>query len=558
MSQTMKTNIAEYLSETAKLYPQRKAISHHSGHDRLGRVTYSALTFSQLENLTNAYASEFKCHGIVKGTKTLMMLRPSIDFIAAVFAVFKVGAIPILIDPGMGRKNMLKCIKSTKPEALVAESEVHWIKYLFPSTFKTIKIAFAYGKRAPFGISKLEDIAETLINKPELSFSFETEETKLEDTAAILFTTGSTGPPKGVVVTHEIFIAQTEIIRQTYGAGPDHVDMPAFPLFALFAAALGMSCVLPDMDPTKPSQVDPRKVIEAITNHGVSFSFGSPAFWRTVATYCVEHKIKLPSLKRVLMAGAPVNDELHQLVKQIMPDDGETMVPYGCTESLPIVNFNGTEMLAETAELTRNGKGFCVGYPIDEMTVRVIKSIDEVIGTWDDSFELPVGQVGEITIKGAVVTPEYYNNPKATALAKIKDSDGKLIHRMGDVGYFDEKGRLWFCGRKTHRVITEDKIFYTVCCEAIFNSHEKVFRTALVGVGKGTKRKAVLIVEPFTMPATDEEKQTIIDELLLLGNKHTFTSDIQDVLFHESFPVDIRHNAKIFREKLAIWAQKKR
>jgi len=552
----MKTNIAEYLTETSQKFSDKKAISYPSGHDRLGRVTYSSVTFSQLENLTNAYACEFKCHGIVKGTKTLMMLRPSLDFIAAVFAVFKVGAVPILIDPGMGRKNMLKCIKSTEPEALIAESEVHWIKYLFPRTFKTINIAFSYGKRPPYGISKLEDIAETLISKPELSFAFETEETRLDETAAILFTTGSTGPPKGVVVTHEIFITQTEIIRETYGAGPNHVDMPAFPLFALFAAALGMPCVIPDMDPTKPAQVDPRKVIEAITNHGVSFSFGSPAFWRTVAKYCVEHKIKLPSLKRVLMAGAPVNDELHTLVKQIMGEGGETMVPYGCTESLPIVNFNGTEMLAETAELTRQGKGFCVGYPIGGMNVRVIKSIDEPIKNWDNSLVLPTGEVGEITIKGSVVTPEYYKKPDATALAKIKDSDGKLIHRMGDVGYFDQKGRLWFCGRKTHRVITKNKTFYTVCCEAIFNNHEKVFRTAIVGVGKGEKRKAVLIVEPFTMPMSESEKQQVTDELLKLGSEHEFTRDINDVLFHESFPVDIRHNAKIFREKLTVWAEK--
>ena len=552
----MKRNIAEYLTESAQLYPQRKAIYHHSGHDRLGRVTYSSVTFPQLENLTNAYASEFKCHGIVKGTKTLMMLRPSIDFIAAVFAVFKVGAIPILIDPGMGRKNMLKCIKSTSPEALIAESEVHWIKYLFPATFKTVKISFSHGKRSPRGIAKLENIAKTLINKPDLIFSFDTEPTKLDDTAAILFTTGSTGPPKGVVVTHQIFITQTEIIRETYGAGPDHVDMPAFPLFALFAAALGMTCVLPDMDPTKPAQADPKKIIEAITNHGVSFSFGSPAFWRTVATYCVNNNIVLPSLRRVLMAGAPVSDELHTLVKKIMSKDGETMVPYGCTESLPIANFNGTEMLAETAKLTRQGKGFCVGYPINGMNIRIIKADDKVIESWNDSLELSTGMIGEITIKGDVVTPEYYGKPEATALAKIKDADGKLIHRMGDMGYFDEKGRLWFCGRKAHRVITPNRVYYTVCCEAIFNNHDKVFRTALVGIGKDNLREPVLIVEPFNMPETEEQKKIIIDELLELGSKHDITKDITDILFYKPFPVDIRHNAKIFREKLTVWAEK--
>jgi acyl-CoA synthetase (AMP-forming)/AMP-acid ligase II len=455
----------------------------------------------------------------------------------------------------MGRKNMLKCIKSTAPEALIAESEVFWIKKVFKKNFKSVKYQFSHGRFSPPGITRLEGLEAEFIENPERNYTFDNEETKLDDTAAILFTTGSTGPPKGVVVTHRIFIKQTEIIKEVYGAGPEHFDMPAFPLFALFAAALGMPCVLPEMDPTKPAEANPKIIVKTIIDNGVTFSFGSPAFWRTVAKYCVENKIKLPSLRRVLMAGAPVSDELHRLVKSIMADDGETMVPYGCTEALPISNFNGTEMLAETAELTKQGKGFCVGYPIDGMNIRIIESVDEPIDEWQDAKVLPSGQIGEITIKGDVVTPLYYSNPKATLLAKINDTDGNIIHRMGDMGYFDEKGRLWFCGRKSHRVITTDKTYYTVCVEALFNNHPDVFRTAIVPHKTDDNINAVLIVELYDCNLSRKRKDEIKEEFLELASSNELAKGIKTVLFHTKFPVDIRHNAKIFREKLTVWAR---
>jgi acyl-CoA synthetase (AMP-forming)/AMP-acid ligase II len=259
------------------------------------------------------------------------------------------------------------------------------------------------------------------------------------------------------------------------------------------------------------------------------------------------------------MAGAPVQADLHQMLKEVMGEGGETMVPYGATESLPIASFNGSEMLSETAEATANGEGYCVGYPLKGLTIKIIKCCDDPIPKWNDELLVPDGKHGEIVIKGPVVTPEYLNMPEATEKAKILDSDGKLWHRMGDIGYFDSKGRLWFCGRKTHRVITETTIFLPVCCEAIFNHHPQVYRTALVGTGKGSSRKPVLIVEPLPgkMPTSINERENFIKELKELGSGKDFTKAIDTFLFHPSFPVDIRHNAKIFREKLSVWAEKK-
>ncbi len=545
----MINNIAEYLPLIASKYGDKDAILSLQPKSS----KYKEVTFQQLENLSNAYAIEFQKCGIRKNTKTLLMLRPSVEFIAISFAVFKIGAIPILIDPGMGYKKFLKCVNSTKPDAIIAISMVYWVSLLFRKTFKKIGIKLALGGFSPPTIKSLSTV------KLSDNINFDIAKTSPEDKAAILFTTGSTGPAKGVVYTHKIFTTQVEIISSTYGTGQKEIDLPIFPLFALFSIAMGMKCVIPNMNPSRPATVNPKIIIDAIQNNNITFSFGSPALWRTVANYCIKNKIKFPSLKKVLMAGAPVSEELHKKMKQIMGEGGETLIPYGATESLPIATFNGTEMLAETANKTSEGKGYCVGYPITGMTIKIIKATNEVISNWNDELILADGEIGEIVVKGPVVTPKYYNLETATKLAKIADKDGDLWHRMGDVGYFDDKKRLWFCGRKGHRVITNIRSYYSVCCEAIFNKHKNVFRTALVGGYVNKEYVPILIVEPNknSFPTSNNLKEIFINELKKLGEEKDFTKDIKTFLFHKSFPVDIRHNAKIFREKLTVWVENK-
>ncbi|OGV31652.1 MAG: hypothetical protein A2020_05690 [Lentisphaerae bacterium GWF2_45_14] len=550
----MNRNIARLLPEMALKYPDKMAVLKPDGKTREGHPAYTSLTYLQLENLSNTYAIRFSENGITKGIKTFILLRPGLDFIAVAFAVFKTGAIPVLIDPGMGKKNLLSCIGDTAPQAMIAVSMAHWIKTFCRSPFKSVKTSISAGAFPPIGVLKLEKFAKSFTAGKNVKF--ESAEMTDSDPAAILFTTGSTGAPKGVLYTHGIFNAQVELISETYGTGPGEVDMSAFALFALFASSMGMPSIIPDMDFTRPAQADPQKIIETVLNNNVSFSFGSPALWRNTAAYCIEKEIKLSSLKKVLMAGAPVTEKVHRLVKSVIADDGETLVPYGATEALPVSNFTGTEMLNETAALTAEGRGYCVGYPLRGITVKIIRCVEEAIPEWKDDYILPGDEIGEIVVKGPVVSPEYYNRPEATRAAKIKDADGTLWHRMGDMGYIDSKGRIWFCGRKAHRVVTEQRIYYSVCCEAIFNHHPKVFRTALVGVGKGKSRRPVLIVEtlPREIPCDEKSRKKFSQELAELGKKSELTCEIKDFLFHPSFPVDIRHNAKIFREKLALWA----
>jgi acyl-CoA synthetase (AMP-forming)/AMP-acid ligase II len=198
-----------------------------------------------------------------------------------------------------------------------------------------------------------------------------------------------------------------------------------------------------------------------------------------------------------------------------------------------------------------------VGQPVPGLDVRVIEIRDQPIPLWSPELELPVGSIGEIIVSGPVVTREYYRRPDATALAKIADPQrGSFYHRMGDVGYFDDRGRIWFCGRKSHRVTLADMTLFSVCCEGVFNTHPEVSRTALVGVSRPQGTFPVLCVEPVRHLTTTEARR-VRHELLELGSARPQTQPIREIVFHPSFPVDIRHNSKIFREKLAVWAARK-
>ena len=190
-----------------------------------------------------------------------------------------------------------------------------------------------------------------------------------------------------------------------------------------------------------------------------------------------------------------------------------------------------------------------MGQAVDGLTLKIIKITDDAIDTWDDSLAVPDGTIGEVVVRSPWVTQQYFNLEEATRRAKIRDGE-TFWHRMGDVGYLDEQNRLWFCGRKSHRVQTAEDVLFTIPCEAVFNTHPKVKRSALVGVGPKDNQTPVIIIEA----EENIDKKAVTEELLQLGASHAVTRPIRKVLYHPAFPVDIRHNAKIGREQLARWA----
>lgn len=510
------------------------------------------MSFGALNEESDRYAHGLAKLGIGRGCRVLLMVPPGTEFLALAFALFKIGAVMILIDPGMGKQNLLQCIRGVDPEAIIAVPLAHVLRRLYRSHFKSLRYKVTHGRRWFWGGATLDQVRERVWR------SFPIADIGGSDPAAIVFTTGSTGVPKGVVYGHAMFEAQIESIKSHFRIGEEEVVLAAFAPFALFSIAMGATCVLPFMDPTKPAQVDPQEVIRSIQLHHVTYSFGSPAFWDRVSEYCVKHEVRLPNIKKVLMAGAPVSESVLRRVREILPLEADAHTPYGATEALPVTSISAAEILRETVELTRLGAGICVGNALPGIELKIIRIIDEAIPEWDEGLILPQGEIGEIAVQGAIVSSEYYARGDQTALAKIR-SGSSFWHRMGDVGYLDKESRLWFCGRKSHRVITGEKTLFSVQCEAIFNCHPDVSRSALVGVGPRASQRPVIVIEPRPgkMPSRARDRERFIQEILDLGRRNLLSREICDVLFHPAFPVDYRHNAKILREKLAVWAEKK-
>jgi acyl-CoA synthetase (AMP-forming)/AMP-acid ligase II len=396
--------------------------------------------------------------------------------------------------------------------------------------------------------------------------------------------------------------------------------------------------VVPEIDPSRPATVDPRKIIQAIRQEGVTSSFGSPTLWRKIAVHCQAHHVELPTLRRVLCAGAPVPPDLWDLMTPVLTQ-GTLHSPYGATEALPVSSISAPEVHAGTAAATARGAGTCVGHPLAANQVKIIALTDAPLATLADTRELPAGQIGEIIVRGPTVTQTYDGLPEATAAAKIgvggSGGGGRGIpndqnpipngenpnpmgeipnpsgqipnhrgqnpnpnytgfdatdvgaatgicdlefgicapvagvlpassavaddagwHRMGDLGYLDAEGRLWFCGRKAERVETPEGPLYTEQIEPLFNTHARVRRCALIGLGERGRQRAALVVEPNdeAHAETSDECRPLARELRELAKTHPNTTGIKTFFFSKKLPVDVRHNAKIHRLSLARWA----
>ncbi|MGY1408057.1 fatty acid CoA ligase family protein [Luteimonas sp. A611] len=584
---TAPCNIAAALPRLAAEAPDRVAM-HCPG----ARGDYAvSLSYGELDARSDAIAAGLAQRGIVRGTRTVLMVRPTPEFFLLMFALFKAGAVPVLVDPGIDRRALRQCLDEAAPDAFIGIPLAQFARVLL-GWAKSARVRVTTGRRALLADATLAQVERDGAGAgPQLS------DTAPDDVAAILFTSGSTGVPKGVVYRHRHFVAQIAMLRDAFGIAAGGVDFPTFPPFALFDPALGLTSIIPDMDPTRPADADPVKLHAAIARFGVDQLFGSPALMRVLA----DHGAPLPNVRRVTSAGAPVPPEVVARMLQLLPDDARLWTPYGATECLPVAVIEGRELL-QLRERTEQGAGTCVGWPVAPNEVRIIRISDAAIEEWSDDLLVAPGEVGEITVAGPSVTDSYFNRDAQTRLAKIGEkvvaaapvaptqpcpvgggglSDtlganaspreerlppppagegwgggqpkARIVHRMGDLGWFDDEGRLWFCGRKSHRVETVGGPLYSEQVEPVFNVHPDVRRTALVGVGAQGAQQPVLCVEVNAGVGAAQHAR-IAQELRAIGARHPHTVRIDTVLFHPRFPLDIRHNAKIGRETLAAWA----
>lgn len=544
-------NIASVVLERARSEPDATAIFSLGERDASGGP--ATATNGALDRESDRFAWALSEAGIVRGTRTALLVRPGLELFGLTLALFKLGAVPVVIDPGIGLRRFGRCLEEAEPEAFVGIPIAQWVRRVLGWGRDTLRTKITVGRGPLAPAPTLSDLAEGARDPSPWPVA----PTRDGDAAAILFTSGSTGPPKGVLYTHGQFAAQIEAIRALGNIQNGEVDLATFPPFALFDPALGMTSVVPDMDPTRPGSVDPRAVLEPAERYGATNLFGSPALLDAVARGGARHGTKLSTLRRVVSAGAPVSAEIIRRFLALLPEDAEVLTPYGATECLPVSCISSREVLGETAARTAEGAGVCVGRPVPSIAVRILAIEEGPIESWASARELPDGEIGEITVRGPQATTCYVGRPEATALAKIRDEDGGIWHRMGDVGYRDDRGRLWYCGRKADRVETGQATFFPSPCEGVFDAHPAVRRSALVGVPGVDGEPIPAICVEAEAGTGRSARRALVPELRALAARHPHTRAISDFLFHPGFPVDIRHNAKIDRPALARWASRR-
>ncbi len=548
----MNANIARHLDRMAAERPDAPALKIPRGRTRAGAIDYLTLSFVELAAEAEAWCDRLETRGVRRGDRVLVMVRPGLPLIASVFALFKLGAVPVIIDPGMGLRSFLACVARSRPRVLVGIPLAQVVSRLSRASFRSVEV------RVPVSGSLTARLTGNAVGDrgalPAAGTAGRGQapgpprptrpESAPGDLAAILFTSGSTGAPKGVCYEHGMFDAQVRMIRECYRIEPGEVDLPLLPIFALFNPALGMTSVIPELNPGRPAAADPAKLVQAIQQEGVTNSFGSPTLWRKIAAHCRDQGVTLPSLRRVLCAGAPVPADLWESAKDFLPN-GTLHSPYGATEALPVSTVSAGEIDASSV------RGACVGRPLAGVAVKVAAMTAAPIRGIADVRELPPGEIGELIVAGPMVTRSYDALPAATAAAKIADADapGGVWHRLGDCGYADASGRLWFCGRQVERVDTAAGTFFTEPCEQVFRSHPRARRCALIG----WEGSPAMVVE--TRPHSPADAVSLARELRALALQHPHTAPIHTFFFRPKFPVDVRHNAKIHRLTLAAWAQ---
>ena len=545
------SNVANALSWQAQRQPSAIAI-YYPKNSAFRKDHYESVTYQELNELADCYARGLHAYGITAGTRTALMLTPGLNFFAMFFALFKAGAVPVLIDPGIGMKPLKECLAEAEPKAFIGVTKAHFARKVLGWAKQSCELLVTAGPTLGLGGINLKKLRQM---GAESAAEFE-HQVKPEDMAAILFTSGSTGVPKGVVYRHRHFNAQVNMLKNAFNIEPGEVSLPTFPPFALFDPALGMTTIVPDMDPTRPADADPEKLIKAIDRFKVTNIFGSPALLNTLSNYCVDNNIRLESVTRVISAGAAVPISTIRRMQDSLYRDAEIHTPYGATECLPVSSVSASQIDDKMVDRIESGDGVFVGQPIEPNQVKIIKISEMAFNDLSETTEMPYGMPGEIIVTGPSCTDSYWKRDNATAMSKFGDEFGNTWHRMGDVGIMDGLGRLWYCGRVSQRIETAEETLYADQCEAIFNQHPDLVRSAVVGVGTKGRQTPVLCIEvKGKLSPVDTER--VHFDLLQLAQAHGITKSIRTVLFHPGFPVDIRHNSKIGREELAEWAGKK-
>jgi olefin beta-lactone synthetase len=525
------------LDAAAQRWPHKRAVVGPTSLSVVGRQSYEHVTFSELQRQVRACAAGWAKRGLRKGDRVLIMARPSVDFMIGVLGLMRIGAVPVLIDGGLPMERIIALIMEAEAKGMLTGPEA--LAFRSAGPLQAIEIVVASDV-----VTTQADTVRALVG--EGGDVVEPAQLEADDLIAIVFTSGSTGLPKGVETTARMGFAGAEWLAQD-GMGENDSFLAILPSHLLGALSLGVTCVMPQMDITRPGSADPKVLVSQIEQQGITYTVGPPSVWENIAAYCEAHGVKLGSLRHVSISGAPVYAPLMRKLQRAIPN-GIVHTPLGATEGSPISDITAAEII-QLAPATERGAGICVGRVIPEHEIRVIDIEEGPLAQWSEVRELATDEVGELVMAGPVVSERYFRRDTDTRKAKIKDAQGRVWHRLGDCGYRDQEGRVWYCGRVAHVVTRQGKRFYPVMIEGALNPTPGVARSALVGTQGG---EMVLVVQP--QADVDRAGQPRL-ATLLVQRARELGWPLDRVLFHPgALPTDARHNSKIERGALSEFA----
>lgn len=542
-------NPALYLRKHAVDHPNKIAL-YYPIKITAGKVVYRQLTYREIDEESDRAAYALQQANFRPGEKAVFMVKVGPELFVQVFALFKLGVIPVVVDPGMGIRRMLHCYHSVASENFVGIPVATLVRWLAPRMFASIRSAVTVFRGKIWGQNRL-------LKNVDVGQPFPIFEGVADSPALISFTTGSTGPAKAVECTQLMAQSMMEEMQSHAGITEKDVQLLTVPFFGVLGMMMGNTCVLPSMDPTRPADIVPEYLIQAIEDYKVTCMFASPSLLNALGRYGEKQNTKLETLRMVSCGGAPMTLGTMHLFRKMLAKEANFETTWGATEGLPLTSINIDTLLDDTKAGMESGMGVCIGHPVGRVKVRIMRLVDGPIKNWSDDLDQREGEVGELIVQGPNISPRYHRDEKSDRENKIQDGD-RIWHRTGDLGWRDEQGRIWFCGRKSHQIkLSEQNVtLYSVQGEGVVNSHPAVYRSALVcakDMSKGGENYPVICVE-LVPDSAQQDQDAIRDQILSLLAKHEATKFVKDVLFHPAFPVDIRHNAKIERHVLGEWA----
>ncbi len=466
----------------------------------------------EFESRVATYAAAFAARGVKAGDRIAVLVPPGVDLIGVVYACWRIGAVTVVADRGLGLRGLGAAVRSARvrhvvgpPQAIAAARALRWAPGAHAVSLKSLHSA-----------PKVGTLAEVVAPQPEPG-----------DPAAVVFTSGATGPAKGVRYTFGQLCAQRDAVQAMYGITADDRFVAAFAPFAVFGPALGIATGFADMDVTSPSTLTAAALDDACRRVGATMVFASPAALANVARTASAPTPALATVRLVMSAGAPVPIETLRRVADLCPH-AALHTPYGMTEVLPVADVSLVERSAV------DGRGVCVGRPVP--------GCDVLVAAVDDTTPLPSVQTGEVLVSTPWMSSGYDRLWRTQHLARPV-VDGRVWHRTGDVGHLDADGNLWIEGRVVHLIHTVDGPVSPVPVEVAAETVPGVVRAAAVGVGPVGVQQVVVVVEG--------ERDGQASPELTAAVRAAVAPQAVAAVWTGALPVDIRHNAKIDRTALS-------